>query len=169
MIYLHINLKAHIACSVSFIVKNEGYFQDVICGLSKYNNHDDLRHINFKVICQLLSFSNVMFCSCRICTDKRVARSLCNSRASCFILQHGVCHHLGFLNSQNFIGWQYLEGSVAPLCQISSKSVSRLRRYEDFLIFQDGGRPPSWICLGIFGPYAETTWGSLSLCKTWLW
>jgi len=27
--------------------------------------------------------SNGMFCSCRISTDKRVARSLCNSRASC--------------------------------------------------------------------------------------
>jgi len=35
-------------------------------------------------ICRLQSFSNGMFCSCsRICTDKRVARSLCNSRASC--------------------------------------------------------------------------------------
>jgi len=27
-----------------------------------------------------------MFCSCRISTDKRVARSLCNSKASCFYI-----------------------------------------------------------------------------------
>jgi len=32
-----------------------------------------------------------MFCSCRISTDKRVARSLCNSRASC-----SRCRHLDF-------------------------------------------------------------------------
>ena len=41
--------------------------------------------INFKVTCRLQSFSNGMFCSCRICTDKRVAQSLYNSRASCFV------------------------------------------------------------------------------------
>ena len=30
--------------------------------------------------------------------------------------------------------------------QISSKSLKPLPRYGDFTIFQDGGRPPSWIC-----------------------
>ena len=30
-----------------------------------------------------LQFSNRIFCSCRISTDKRVARSLCHSRATC--------------------------------------------------------------------------------------
>jgi len=37
--------------------------------------------INFKVLCRLQSLSNEMFCSCKISTDKRVARSLCHSRA----------------------------------------------------------------------------------------
>ena len=57
----------------------------MIYGLRKCSNCDDLRRINFKVICRLQSFSNEMFCSCRICTDKRVAWSLWNSRASCFV------------------------------------------------------------------------------------
>ena len=35
-------------------------------------------------------------------------------------------------------------GQSASPCQISSKSVKRLRRYGD-LTFQNGGRPPSWI------------------------
>ena len=52
-------------------------------GLHKSSNCDDLRCINFKVICRLQSFSNWMFFSCRISTDKRVARSLCHNRASC--------------------------------------------------------------------------------------
>ena len=45
----------------------------------------------------------------------------------------------------------YLRGSGwrdASLCQISSKSVNLLQRYSNFLIIQDGGRPPSLICLG---------------------
>ena len=47
------------------------------------------------------------------------------------------------------IGWRGPEGWDSSLCQISSKSVNPLRRYCDFsLFFQDGGRPPSWICWG---------------------
>jgi len=34
----------------------------------------------------------------------------------------------------------------ASACQISSKSVERLRRYGNLTVFQNGGRPPSWIC-----------------------
>ena len=41
--------------------------------------------------------------------------------------------------------WRCLEGPDASLYQISSKLVNQLRRYR-FLIFQDGGRRPSWIC-----------------------
>ena len=55
----------------------------MIYSLRKSRNYDDLRRINFKVICRLQSSSNGMFCSCRICTDKRVAQSLCNTRGSC--------------------------------------------------------------------------------------
>jgi len=37
-------------------------------------------------------------------------------------------------------------GQSASPCQISSKSVKRLRRYGwRFNGFQNGGRPPSWI------------------------
>jgi len=28
----------------------------------------------------------------------------------------------------------------------SSKSVEQLRRYGDLTVFENGGRPPSWIC-----------------------
>ena len=38
-----------------------------------------------------------------------------------------------------------VEGQSASLCQISSKSVKRLRRYGDLTVFENGGRPPSWI------------------------
>jgi len=60
----------------------------VIYGVRKSINYDDLRRINFKVICRLQSYSNGMFCSCSISTDKRVVRSLCNSRASCITSIH---------------------------------------------------------------------------------
>jgi len=46
------------------------------------------------------------------------------------------------------IGYWSPEGGDASACQISSQSVNRLWRYWDFSIFQDGGRPQSWICLG---------------------
>ena len=41
-----------------------------------------------------------------------------------------------------------LANGVHQHAKISSKFVKRLQRYQDFSIFQDGGRPPSWICLG---------------------
>ena len=37
------------------------------------------------------------------------------------------------------------EGRTASLCQISSKSL-KPRPMAIFRFFQDGGRPPSWIC-----------------------
>jgi len=55
-----------------------------------------------------------------------------------------------------FLGFQIPEilmasnGQDASLHQISSKSVKQLRRYGSFLISQDGGCPPSWICLSLF-------------------
>jgi len=62
-----------------------GHWQEVIYGLPKSCNCDDLGCIYFKVICRLQSFSNGMFCSC-ISTDKCVTWSLCNSRSSCPII-----------------------------------------------------------------------------------
>jgi len=60
--------------------------------------------------------------------------------------------HLGFSNSINLKGQRVVEVHVhgASPCQIWSKSVKRLWRYHIFSIFQDGGRPPSWICLPHF-------------------
>jgi len=41
----------------------------------------------------------------------------------------------------------FSEGArFASACQISSKSVRRLRRYGDLTVFQNGGRAPSRIC-----------------------
>ena len=48
------------------------------------SNCNYLGCMNFKVICRFQSFSNRIFCSWRISTDKRVARSLSNRRASCY-------------------------------------------------------------------------------------
>jgi len=50
-----------------------------------------------------------MFCSCRISTDKRVARSLCHSRATCLL----ACDKLLFINC-----WKYsrvLQTTTSPL------------------------------------------------------
>jgi len=62
------------------------------------------------------------------------------------IFQDGGCRHLGFFKFQLFNGWTAEEGQTASVCQIWSKSVKLRPRYGDFSIFQDGGRPPSWIC-----------------------
>ena len=61
-------------------------------GVRKSSNYDDLRRINFKVICRWQSFSNGMFCSCRICTDKCVVWSLYNSRTSCWLTIQKLKH-----------------------------------------------------------------------------
>ena len=61
------------------------------------------------------------------------------------IFQDGGCRHLGFWKFQIFYGWYAQEGGTASACQILSKSLKTRLRYDDFSIFQDGGRPPSWI------------------------
>jgi len=107
-IYLQTHLqKVHVACNLSFIVKNgvfkvivshvhfksgsisgteldrnivtTGHQHDVIFRPTYKHNYDDLRRMNFKAICQLQLLSNGMFCNCRICTDKHITQSLCNS------------------------------------------------------------------------------------------
>jgi len=37
-----------------------------------------------------------------------------------------------------------------------------------FRFFQDGGRPPSWICNACVRKSTKGIWWSLSLCKIWL-
>jgi len=44
-----------------------------------------------------------------------------------------------------FNGWDAQEVRTASACQILGKSLKTRLRYCDFSIFQDGGRPPSWI------------------------
>jgi len=47
-----------------------------------------------------IGFSSEMFCSCRISTDKCLAQSLCNSRASCLRSQSALtCHKIGKIGS----------------------------------------------------------------------
>jgi len=53
--------------------------------------------------------------------------------------------HLGFSKVGNFNFRSGSEAQYASSCQISRRSVEPFRRYGRFLIFQDGGRPPSWI------------------------
>ena len=63
---------------------------------------------------------------------------------------YNLAHVLWLSNSRNFNGKQGAEIPDASSCQILSKSVKRLKRYCNFSIFQDGGRPPSWICFPHF-------------------
>jgi len=54
--------------------------------------------------------------------------------------------HLGFSKVENFNFRSSSEAQYASSYQISRRSVEPFRRYGRFSIFQDGGRPPSWIC-----------------------
>ena len=51
-----------------------------------------------------------------------------------------------FSIGQIFNGRSCQECRTALSCQISLKSLEPRPRYVDLLIFQDGGRPPYWIC-----------------------
>ena len=67
-------------------------------------------------------------------------RSSCCGYIAIFrIFKMAVAASLDFLKYRNFIGYWGWEGQDTSACQISSKSVNRLRRYCDFSIFQDGG------------------------------
>ena len=52
---------------------------------------------------------------------------------------------LDFGNFKFFNGCDAQEGRSASPCQILAKSLKTRLRYGDFSIFQDGGRPLSWI------------------------
>jgi len=68
------------------------------------------------------------------------------------IFQDGCRRHLGFSKIQYFNGLSFVGGQLASPCQISSKSIKRLRRYGDLTVFfQNGGCPPSWICRARIG------------------
>ena len=68
------------------------------------------------------------------------------------IFKDGGRRHFGFSKIRNLNGISPVRGQCASLYQILSKSVKRLQRYSDFTdFFQNGGRPPSWICWAPIG------------------
>ena len=85
-----------------------------------------------------------------------------------FHFQDGGQRPSTFLNSGNLNGWQCPESRDASQCEVLSKFVKRLLRYPNFSIFQDGGRPPSWICLP-FLDHARSIFGSLYWCAKFGW
>jgi len=68
-----------------------------------------------------------------------------------FVKMAAVCH-LAFLKVENLNFRSSSEAQYASACQISQRSVKQFRRWLIF-DFQDGGRPPSWIC---FTPVGTT-------------
>jgi len=68
-----------------------------------------------------------------------------------FFFQDGGGRHFGFSKIRNFNGRSAVGGQYASSYQILSKSVKRLQRYSDLTVFQNGGRPPSWICWAPIG------------------
>jgi len=71
---------------------------------------------------------------------------LCRDVAVFRLFIMAAVRHLEFLKVRNLTYRSDREGQYAFSCQILRRSVELLRRYGRFLIFQDGGRPPSWIC-----------------------
>jgi len=72
--------------------------------------------------------------------------------ANFVIFQDGGRRHFGFSKIRNFNNRSTVRGQNASLYQILSKSVKRLQRYSDLTVFfQNGGRPPSWICWAPIG------------------
>jgi len=64
-----------------------------------------------------------------------------------FVIFHdGDRRHLKFSVILNFNRRSAVRDQYASLYQISSKSIKRLQRYGDLTVFQNGGRPLSWIC-----------------------
>ena len=83
------------------------------------------------------------------------------------ISQDGWRHHLRFSKFKIFNGRRDQEGRIALACLISSKSLEPQPRYGDFSIFQDGGRPPSWICDACVG--TTHPFGGLYHCAKFGW
>jgi len=71
---------------------------------------------------------------------------------------------LHFKKIGNFIGRSAVRGQYASPCQISQKSVKRLQRYGDYIFFENGGRPPYWICWVRYWDHRRQAVGGLYLC-----
>jgi len=50
--------------------------------------------------------------------------------------EDGGRRHLGFSKIRNFYGRSRVGGQYSSMCQISSKSVTWLKKYGDFTVFQ---------------------------------
>jgi len=62
--------------------------------------------------------------------------------------------HLGFINSRNLNGWQKGPRCIIVLNFIKiGQKVAEISRFSNF---QDGGCPPSWMCLPRFWTTQET-------------
>jgi len=85
----------------------------------------------------------------KFCKDQS---NRCRDIAIFVIFQVGGRRHFGFSKIRNFNGRSAVRGQCASLYQILSKSVKRLQRYSDLMFFfQNGSRPPSWICWAPIG------------------
>jgi len=73
----------------------------------------------------------------------------------CSILKMAAVRHLGFVKLGNFSFRSASEAQYASSCKILWRLVEPFRRNGRFSIFQDGGRPPSWICFTRFGTTYE--------------
>jgi len=67
------------------------------------------------------------------------------SMADFLFFKIAAVRHLGFLKVGNFNFVPSSEARYASSCKISRRSVEPFQRYGRLSIFQDGGRPPSWI------------------------
>ena len=76
---------------------------------------------------------------------------------------------LYFQNFKFFNGRTAQGGRNASPRQIWLKSVKTRLRYGDFSIFQDGGRPPSWICCVSDWTTHEGRFGVLYHCAKLGW
>ena len=101
-----------------------------------------LHTIDLVRTCPISSFCTVAWQLARFQLTRRIG----DSWASCFINQYfrftlgfrlflSFCH-LGFSKIRNFNGLSHVRDQCAPQCQISSKSVKRLRRYSDLTVFK---------------------------------
>jgi len=79
----------------------------------------------------------------------------CCDIAICLVFEDNDRRHF-FEKLKNFNGLSPAGGQSASVCQISAKSVKWLLRYGGLTVFfQNGGRPPSWICRTLIGTTHE--------------
>jgi len=78
------------------------------------------------------------------------------------IIQDGGRRHIGFLKFQILTVGLVKRTDCIIVLNFVEIAQNRDQGMEIFQFFQDGGRPPSWIC------DVCAIWWSLALCKIWL-